>query len=246
MGARRASVTALVAVAGSVLAVSSIVTWAASIGPGGVLTGDGPPTHRVTTVPASTDAVPSGAQTPANHQGGRQDPPDSHRVLEGLAVAVEILIACALAYLLYRLLRWSVERYRARRRPHAPPPVEIEFDVLEGPRRVVEEVVRDAEPQREALLGGTPRNGIVECWHRFEQQGDRAGLPRRPWETSSEFAMRMLDLVLPGSPDVARFAALYREARFSEHSLDERARAEALAVLDAIHAGLPTAVRGTT
>jgi hypothetical protein len=200
----------------------------------------------VTTVPPSTDtATPSGARGPANPTDRRHEPPGSHPVLEGLALALEILIAGVLIYLLHRLLRWSVERHRARRRPLAPP-VEIDFDVLEPARRVVDEVILDAAAQRETLLGGTPRNGIVECWHRFEQQGERAGLARKPWETSSEFALRMLDLVLPGSPDVARFAALYSEARFSEHPLDERARTEAVAVLDAIHAALPAVVRGLT
>jgi hypothetical protein len=37
---------------------------------------------------------------------------------------------------------------------------------------------------------------------------------------------------------VARLAALYREARFSEHRLTEADREEAAAALDAVHADL--------
>ncbi len=46
MGARRASVTAVAAVVLGVLVVSVLVTWAASIGPSGVLRGDGPERMR--------------------------------------------------------------------------------------------------------------------------------------------------------------------------------------------------------
>ena len=48
----------------------------------------------------------------------------------------------------------------------------------------------------------------------------------------------MLDLVDADSAAVTRLAALYREARFSDHPLDESHRAAALAALDAIHARL--------
>ena len=40
MGASRAPVTAVAAVVGGVLLVAVLVTWAASIGPSGVLTGE--------------------------------------------------------------------------------------------------------------------------------------------------------------------------------------------------------------
>ena len=133
--------------------------------------------------------------------------------------------------------RWAWQTYDARRRPE-PPPEEVEFDVLEGPRRLAEEITRDAAEQRRVLLEGSPRNAIVECWHRFEQQAAEAGLERHPWETSSEFTLRMLDLVAADSGAVAELAVLYREARFSTHSLDEAARERAVADLDAIHAGL--------
>jgi hypothetical protein len=102
----------------------------------------------------------------------------------------------------------------------------------------VEEISRDAAEQRRLLLEGSPRNAIVECWHRFEEQAADAGLERHAWETSSEFTLRMLDLVAADSSAVAELAVLYREARFSTHPLDEGTRARAVADLDAIHAGL--------
>ena len=52
----------------------------------------------------------------------------------------------------------------------------------------------------------------------------------------------MLEAVDADSSAVSRLAALYREARFSDHELTEEHRAAAVAALEAIHAGL-TATR---
>ena len=238
MTARSATVSAVGAVIGSVLLVSLLVTWAASIGPGAVLTGDGPATHRSSVSQSPSDSLegtPTGLAT--NRPPGRASA-EANDVVLAVVLVLEILLGLVLLYLLYRLGVWLVARYSGRWRPE-PPPVEIDFDVLdETTRAVTEEMVRDAAGQRDVLLGGTPRNGIVECWHRFEEQAAQAGLSRRPWETSAEFTLRMLDLVEADSSAVNRLAALYREARFSDHPLDEHARSLAVAALDEIHAGL--------
>lgn len=238
MGARRESTTAVVAVLGAVLVIAFLGTWAASIGPGDVLTGDGPATNRVS---PSQSPTPSDSESPTarrtDSEGQRRVSPDDHPVISALLTVGEVALATLWLYLMYRLLRWLWERWTLRRRPEARPE-EVAFDVLEVAQRVAEEIQRDAARQRELLLGGSPRNAIVQCWHRFEQQAETAGLPRKQWETSSEFTLRMLDLVSADSPAVERLAVLYREARFSDHPVSERDRAAALADLDAIHAAL--------
>jgi hypothetical protein len=237
MGARRASTAAVVAVVGLVLLVSLLVTWAASVGPGGVLTGDGPTQHSVPLPTRPTDSDSRSAT--ANPDQQAEDAPkggDPH-LLQALVAVFELAVALALLAGLVHLARALGERVREfRRRP--PPPREVAFDVIETPRRVAEAMSRDAEAQRTLLLGGTPRNGIVACWHRFEQQAGQAGVVRQEWETSAEFTLRVLDLVDAESAPVARLGALYREARFSDHPLDEAARTAALEALDAIHARL--------
>ena len=108
--------------------------------------------------------------------------------------------------------------------------------MLEPPQRVARALVEGAAEQRQLLAeGGTPRNAVVECWHRFETAAAAAGLERRAWETSSEYTMRVLDLVDAHQPAVSRLGDLYREARFSEHELTEADREAALEALDAIH-----------
>lgn len=236
MGASRAPVTAVAAVVGGVLLVAVLVTWAASIGPSGVLAGEGPEAQRLTPT-ATTSEEPTGGSTEDVKQRLAEKYAGDHPILRAIAIVVEIAALLVFLYVLFRLGRWAWETWDARRRP-PPPPESAEFDVLEGPRRLVEEITRDAAEQRRILTEGTPRNAIVECWHRFEQQAAGAGLERHPWETSSEFTLRMLDLVAADSHAVAELAVLYREARFSTHSLDEAARDRAITDLDAIHAGL--------
>ena len=107
--------------------------------------------------------------------------------------------------------------------------------MIEPPARVAREMLADAQEQRQTLLEGSPRNAVVACWSRFESQGGAAGVERRAWETSSEYTLRMLDLVDAYEPAVSRLGALYREARFSEHELTEADRQDAIDALDTIH-----------
>jgi hypothetical protein len=237
MGATRAPVTAVAGVVGGVLLVAVLVTWAASIGPSGVLTGEGPVAQRSTpTADTSLDA--SGESVEEVRDRLAEKYAGDRPILRAIALVLEVLAGLVVLFVMYRIGRWAWQTWDARRRPD-PPPEDVEFDVLQGPRRLVAEISRDAAEQRRVLLEeGSPRNAIVECWHRFEQQAAGAGLERHPWETSSEFTLRMLDLVSADSHAVAELAGLYREARFSTHSLDEATRQRAVADLDAIHAGL--------
>ncbi len=78
----------------------------------------------------------------------------------------------------------------------------------------------------------------MECWHRFEVQAVRAGVGQRPWQTTGEFVLDVLEEVGADRGSVARLADLYREARFSDHPMTEAHRAAALEALDGIHGSL--------
>jgi hypothetical protein len=151
------------------------------------------------------------------------------------------LLALA-AWLVYRGLLLLRELVRDRARPE-PRPTEVQFEVLDDPDVLVDEIRSDAAAQLALLHGGSPRNAIVACWDRFEQQAGRVGLTRKPWETSSEFTLRALDFVAADGGAVARLERLYHEARFSEHPIDEDRRTAAVEALETIHASLPTRTR---
>ncbi len=123
-------------------------------------------------------------------------------------------------------------------RRREPRPAEIDFDVLDDPEPLAEEIRADAADQLALLLGGSPRNAIVACWDRFEEQAERVHAARRDWETSSEFTLRLLERVSADSAAVNRLEVLYHEARFSSHDIDESRREAAVEALRAIHLSL--------
>jgi hypothetical protein len=136
-------------------------------------------------------------------------------------------------------VRRAQPRWRERRdlRGWRPPTGEVAPDLVPDDAALVA-VAADAQEQRAALLRGTPRNAVVECWMRLEAAVVSAGIDRDPSDTSTELTQRVLGrhAVDPGA--LRTLAALYREARFSDHELDEEDRAFAVAALDAVHAGL--------
>ncbi|WP_426244908.1 DUF4129 domain-containing protein [Nocardioides sp. LHG3406-4] len=225
-GGTRAGVVAVLSVAGLML-VAVLAVWAASIGRDAVLSGEGPERVQVSTVPATPTAETTGPLPAGTDQPG--EPPALLGVLAGLVVIAFWVLVAAVAFLVVRAL-WGQARLARRVTDPAP----VDFDVLDQPARVSEQMERDASIQRALLDEGTPRTAIEACWHRFEVQAREAGLPREPWETSSEFTYRMLDLVGADPHAVLTLGELYREARFSEHPLGEDARTAARAALQDI------------
>lgn len=146
-----------------------------------------------------------------------------------LQIAVLAILAVVVAHLLRRA--WQ-NRPRLHWRPRT---ATADFTVLDD---VADAVVADADEQRAALRSGTPRNAIVECWLRLETIIEDAGVRHDPALTAAEFTTAVLDRFDVDATATARLAALYREARFSTHPMDESHRHTAVAALDAIHDGL--------
>ncbi len=110
-----------------------------------------------------------------------------------------------------------------------------DFEVLAD---VASTIGADADAQRAALRRGRPRDAIVECWLRLEAAVVEAGVERHPSDTSTELIERVLAEHRVDPAAIARLAALYREARFSDHDMDEGARRAAIVALDTVHADL--------
>lgn len=234
------SVLAVLLATGLVLAVGA---WAATSGPDQVFAGDGPTPHRIiTSAPSDTpSSALAGAADPAPQLEQRHDHgvPTWVRVLALLlrgALALVVLVGVGAL-----LRRWW--RTRRRHRPRVADPGEVDIAEIAPARRTAAAISADAGAQTALLAGGSPRNGIVACWQRFEQQAESAGSPRRSWETSSEFVVRLLQLVEADRTAVVRLGGLYRRARFSDHEVTEADRDAALEALQVIHAGLAAGVR---
>ncbi|MCW2844996.1 MAG: hypothetical protein JWN22_2912 [Nocardioides sp.] len=241
MTARRATVSAVAAVLAAALLVILLVTWAASIGPSGVLRGDGIEANR-SAQPSASLSTPTGTERVSDRDRVAQSRPDgANPVIRTIAFLVEIATACLVLYLLFRLAGWLRQVYDARRR-RDPRAEEVDFEVIDAPAAVAREVRGGADEQRLLLqTGGMPGDAIIACWHRFETQAEAAGMSRRPAETSSEFTLRILGLIDADRGAVTRLGRLYREARFSGHEMTEADRAAAVEALDLLHRGLMVA-----
>jgi Domain of unknown function (DUF4129) len=198
---------------------------------GGVQLADGAPSFARDSTPAApvTTIAPV---TAADADGSLPDPLELPAFVEVMARVFfyGCLVVFAGVVLTFAWRHRPNLRVRRPRRPEA-----VEFDALDD---VADAVSADADAQRSALQRGAPRNAIVECWLRLESTVVDAGVPRYPSDTSAEFTQRALATVSVDPDAIADLAALYREARFSDHPMDEDSRRAAIAALDAVHAGL--------
>lgn len=236
MTSRRAGVAALVFSLAGVTLLLLLVSVAAGTGPSGII-------HGTPVDPTIHVAKPTTTQSTQPPEGtaraGRQLPAKtSHPWPPVVGLLFKLVVGAYLLVLLFRGLRRAARSWQRRTRPE-PPPQDIDFDVLDDdPESVVEQIRQGADDQFELLLAGSPRNAIVACWDRFETQAAGVEAARHRWETPTEFTFRLLAAVSADSAAVQRLAALYQEARFSDHPMDETSRRGAVEALDAIHESL--------
>jgi hypothetical protein len=212
-----------------------LLVWAATTGPVEMLSDSG--RRYVFEPPTPPAVIPSDGSTPAKSlpELTKDVKPIVDLSWLGDVIAVAVLLGLCVALSLG--LRWFwVHRWHP---PEAPE--KVDFEVL--PEQIVDALRRDRSAQQDAVAQGSPRNGIVACWLRLEETLAEAGVPPDRAETSAEFVVRVLHTLDLDPRPVATLAQLFREARFSDHPVDESARTRARAALEDLHAEL--AVRGS-
>lgn len=204
-----------------------LLVWAATTGPVRMLSDSGrryvfepPPSPP----PSPTDGT---TQAPNLRELTRDVRPLTDLSWLGDLIATAGLLLVCVAVLL-GLRRLWIHRWH----PPEPPEV-VAFEVL--PERVAEALREDRTAQLDAVEQGSPRNGIVACWLRVQESMAAAGVPPNRAETSAEFVTRVLHALDLDPRPIATLAALFREARFSEHPVGEDARRTARAALEALH-----------
>lgn len=222
--------------------VVTLVGWAALIGPSQVFTGPGPaPSSETTTT--SEAPVEQVEELDRQDVEAREYGAATSIIVNLIGAAIQLFCLLGMLLVAFLLARRATRAWQLRRRYDAPEDADFETLAAGDPQRVRSVMAADADDQLGVLLEGQPRNAIVACWHRFELQAGRSGLPRRPWETSSELALRLLELADVDSAPVSRLLGLYGEARFSEHPVDESDREAAIAALREIQAQVGAAGR---
>jgi len=215
-----------------------VATLAASTGPTPVFDGSGPTPDRISTIAPSETSTPTFSGEPESDVDRLLD----ERAGGSLTWVGTVVRGLLLTLIVGALLMTLVVYARRGRRRRAVSALEEAHDphveTVEAFAAVSSALVEDAAQQDAALREGSPRNGIVAAWLRFEQQAAGAGAPREDWETSSEFTLRFLGSVRADPEATARLAGLYRVARFSDHPVSEDDRAAAAEALRGIRDGL--------
>jgi hypothetical protein len=178
--------------------------------------------------PLDLDSAFEPGELVAASEDARNDPIELPEWLSAVLRVVIVLIVFVTAIAVLMTAWRNRPRVRWRRKSTA----EGDFEVLPD---IAAAVVEQAAAQRAALLDGAPRNAIVQCWLRLERDVAAAGLARDPADTSLEFTERVLARYTVDPEAITELAALYREARFSDHLLEESHRRTALDALDRLH-----------
>lgn len=210
--------------AGWFLAVAAVLLaclWVAGSGSVFVV-GEPYPTTRPSPGTPSLNFPP---ETPATEPA----PEATNGVARWVVVAI---IWAMLAGLVVGIVGALLALWRARRLPRPSAPERID---------VAESVLDDLPDQLAALADGRPADGILACWLSLEESVAEAGVDSMEWQTPAEYTRDVLRELAVDEAALDRLAALYREARFSEHLLDEEDRAQARAALLAIHRDLAQA-----
>ncbi|HEX6700465.1 MAG TPA: DUF4129 domain-containing protein [Gaiellaceae bacterium] len=97
---------------------------------------------------------------------------------------------------------------------------------------VVEESLDELRQERDA------RRVVIACYARMERALSTVGLERSPWEAPLEYLERVLVGLRASEDAVQRLTALFEEAKFSDHVVDERMREDAIGALSAVRRGL--------
>ena len=177
------------------------------------------PAPPMPTIPTSSSPTPTSTSTATQSEIAPSDPSPF------LIALVQIVLVLTAVIVLAVLVRILVALWR---RPRITLHEDPSFEIPDVPV--------------ELLRTGAPRNAIVAAWLDLETAVAATGLPRDPAETSTEFTERVIGTWEIDRLRLGDLAALYREARFSVHELDESHRERALRDLETLHADLARVV----
>jgi hypothetical protein len=134
-------------------------------------------------------------------------------------------VAILIGWLLWFLLRdWLTTRKVGPAR-EADEPQRLESP-LAALRSALDEGLVDLDD-----ADADPRRAVIACWVRLEQAAAAAGTPRRAGDTSTDLVLRLLGEHRVSAGALDGFAAVYRAARFGQHTVDESMRDLARAAL---------------
>jgi hypothetical protein len=188
--------------------------------------------------PAGASHAPATATARTRAPGGG----DSGFHLPGWVSLVVAGLCLAFVAVVVGTLIWYVvrDRFRVRSAP-----------LVTGPGPAKQPAATRTEDVVAALDAGLtglsdqdadPRRAVIACWVRLEEAAAAAGTPRHPGDTPTDLVARLLVAHQVSRPVLDDFAAVYRQARYATHVVDERMRVAAIRSLGQLRAELTVRV----
>jgi hypothetical protein len=159
----------------------------------------------------------------------------------GFSLALTVLCVAVIVVVLGLLLWFLVrERLGERRAAVAEAPDDTQVEMRRRVRAAVDEGLADLD-----AADTDPRRAVIACWVRLEEAAAAAGTRRELGDTSTELVARLLSSHQVNAGVLAGLAAIYREARFATHPVDQTTRDRARAALRLLRdeLGAPTGGR---
>lgn len=193
------------------------------------LTPDPPP-------PTTPPPLFPGAAEPTAAAGTTAAAPDAAKGLPdwiGTAALAVLLVAALVivALVVWALVRDQMRRQARRTGRRAPGAV---------PARTAEDLVAALDAGLEELsdTDRDPRRAVIACWVRLEQAAAAAGTPRHPGDSPTDLVGRLLREQQVDGGVLAALLAVYRQARYATHTVDDQMRSQARSALERLRADL--------
>jgi hypothetical protein len=186
-----------------------------------------PPPLLPTSVPSATKAAAQ-ADTPA---GGLPDWVGTVALVLLCVVGLIVLGVVVVALLRDQAKRRAKRKGKLARKNQAQP-------------RTADELVAALDAGLEELSDADrdPRRAVIACWVRLEQAAAAAGTPRHPGDTPTDLVGRLLAEQQVDSRVLAALLAVYRQARYATHTVDDQMRRQAVDALQRLRADLEAGV----
>jgi hypothetical protein len=185
------------------------------------------PTYHPPTKPPQSNAPPqhSGNGFPRNDAGPA--PTWLEAIFWAIAIGIALVILGYIGRFLLGIIRETHLGGDDKEKKDRGSPEMAAETVAKRLTEVVDEVLATIER-------GETREAIIACWMRLEDVAAGVGVARRPAETAADFTERVLATYQVTAPALSELADLYREARFSAHTMGDAQRAAARTALETV------------
>ena len=177
---------------------------------------------------------------PSANNAAHDGPAAAQGLPEWVGQAALVLLG-VIGLVVVALVIWGILRDQARRRARKG-----RRGAVTGRQgaRTAEELVAALDAGLEELsdTDRDPRRAVIACWVRLEQAAAAAGTPRSPGDSPADLVGRLLREQRVDEQALAALLAVYREARYATHTVDDRMRRQARSALERLRADLGAGV----